>query len=197
MALPEGKYYSKVVHGNTTLMDITADTVDADHLLSGITAHGKDGAPITGACTFDADTSDANALAAEILADKTAYVNTNKLTGTMPNNGSVTGTISVVAGEYAVPQGYHDGSGRVSIDNAEQSKLVATNIRQGITILGVTGTLTGAESVTAQAKSATPSGSEQVLVPDEGYDYLSQVTVAAIPVVETENAAGGYTVTIG
>ena len=33
-------------------------------------------------------------------------------------------------------------------------------------------------------------------LPDEGYDYLSQVTVAAIPYVESDNAAGGKTATI-
>ena len=49
----------------------------------------------------------------------------------------------------------------------------------------------------SQAKSATPSWSEQIITPDEGYDYLSQVTVAAIPYSESENVAGGITVTIG
>ena len=63
-------------------------------------------------------------------------------------------------------------------------------------ILGITGTYTG-EGVTAQAKVATPSTSQQVLTPDSGYDYLSQVTVNAVPYTETDNAAGGKTVTIG
>ena len=51
----------------------------------------------------------------------------------MKNNGAVKGTISTVAGEYTVPQGYHDGSGKVSIDATEQAKLIATNIREGVT----------------------------------------------------------------
>lgn len=50
----------------------------------------------------------------------------------MKNNGAVKGTISTVAGEYTVPQGYHDGSGKVSIDATEQAKLIATNIREGV-----------------------------------------------------------------
>lgn len=57
----------------------------------------------------------------------------------MKNNGAVKGIISTVAGEYTVPQGYHNGSGKVSIDATEQ----------------------------------------------------------AIPYVETDNSAGGKTVTIG
>ena len=129
MALPEGSYYNKVVYGGTTLMDISGDTVDAAHLLSGTTAHDKSGAPVTGTCAYDSDTTDANATAAEILLSKTAYVNKNKLTGTMPNNGAVAGSISTVAGEYTVPQGYHDGSGKVAIDSTEQAKLIAGNIK--------------------------------------------------------------------
>lgn len=189
-------YKNKVIYGGNVLIDLTGDTVDAAHLLTGVIAHDKSGATITGTCTYDADTSDADAVAAEILLNKTAYVNGNKLTGTMPNNGAVTGTISTKAGEYTVPQGYHDGSGKVSIDSTEQTKIIAENIKSGIVILGVTGTY-GGEEVTAQAKTATPATTQQVITPDAGYDYLSQVTVLAIPYVEADNAAGGVTCTIG
>ena len=190
-------YINKVIFGGNTLIDLTADTVDAAHLLSPYTAHDKSGAPITGSCTYDADTSDANATAAEILLNKTAYVNGVKRTGTMPNNGAVTGTISTVSGEYTVPLGYHDGSGKVSIVSTEARKLIPENIRQGVTILGVEGTMSGSEDVHAQTKTATPTTSQQVIVPDSGYNYLTQVTVNAIPYTETANAAGGLTATIG
>lgn len=191
-------YNSKVVLADgTVLIDLTADTVDAAHLLSGYTAHGKDGAPISGSCTYDSDTSDDTAAVGEILSGKTAHARGTLLTGTMPNRGAVTGTISAKAQEYTVPQGYHDGSGKVSIAAAEQAKLIATNIRQGITILGVEGSMSGQEDMNAQAKSATPTFASQVITPDTGYNCLSQVTVAAIPVVYSDNAAGGKTVTIG
>jgi len=114
----------------------------------------------------------------------------------MPNNGAVTGTISTKAGAYTVPKGYHDGSGKVQIASAEQAKLIATNIREGVTILGVTGTMSGYEGIVSQSKEVTPSTEEQVVLPDEGYTHLSQVTVAAIPYVESENSAGGTTVSI-
>ena len=58
---------NKVVYGGETLIDLTGDTVTADKLLSGITAHGKDGELVTGACTFDVDSNDATAAVAEIL----------------------------------------------------------------------------------------------------------------------------------
>jgi hypothetical protein len=186
---------NKVIYGGNTLIDLTADTVTADKLLDGYTAHAKSGAVITGTCTYDADTSDATAAQAEILLGKTAYVNGVKLTGTMPNNGAVTGTISTKAQQYTIPQGYHDGSGKVSISSTEQAKIIASNIKSGIKILGVTGTYAG-ESISAQAKTVTPTVAGFTVLPDTGYDYLSQVTVNAIPYVETENSAGGTTVTI-
>jgi hypothetical protein len=188
---------SKVVLSNgTVLIDLTSDTVDASHLLDGYTAHGANGEAVTGTCTYDSDTSDDTATASEILATKTAHARGAALTGTMANNGGVTGTISTKAGQYTIPQGYHDGSGKVSISSTEQAKIIAGNIKSGIVILGVTGTY-GGESVTAQAKTATPSFSSQTITPDSGYDYLSQVTVSAIPVTYADNSAGGKTVTIG
>ena len=192
------KNISKVVYGGKTLIDLTADTVTADKLLSTYTAHDKSGAPITGTCTFDADTGDATAAVAEILAGKTAYVNGNKLTGTMKNNGAVTGTISKKAEAYSIPIGYHDGSGKVTISSTEQAKIIATNIRAGVSILGVTGTMSGTEGAKAQAKTATPSTSQQTILPDStgGYNYLTQVTIEPIPYTESDNAAGGNTVTI-
>lgn len=191
------KYNSKVVLGDEVLIDLTADTITAASLQSGVTAHDKTGAPITGTNTKDANTSDATAAAAEILSGKIAYVKGSKVTGTMKNNGAVAGVIKTVAGAYSVPVGYHDGSGKVAIDTTEQSKIVAKNIRQGVTILGVTGTMSGTEGAKAQAKTATPKLTQQVIVPDDGYNYLSQVTVASIPVARADNDAGGQTVTIG
>lgn len=188
---------NKVIYGGRTLIDLTGDTVTVDKLLSGVTAHDKSGAKITGTCTYDVDSGDATVAVAEILAGKTAYARGEKLTGTMKNNGAVTGVISTKEGEYTVPQGYHDGSGKVGIDAAEQEKIIPANIREGITILGVEGAMSGSEDMNPQQKVVTPSTAEQQVLPDEGYNCLSQVTVAAIPYVEADNAAGGVTVTIG
>ena len=187
---------NKVVFGSKTLIDLTGDTVTADKLLSGITAHDKAGEVITGSCTYDADTQDATASVAEILATKTAYARGAKLTGTMPNNGAVSGEISEVEENYVIPLGFHDGSGNVGIAAAEKQKIVAANIKQGITILGVEGTYSG-ESVKAQSKTVTPSTAQQLIQPDTGFDYLSSVTVNAIPYMESDNSAGGKTATIG
>lgn len=191
------QYKSKIIYDGQTLIDLTADTITPADLAENVTAHDKSGAPIVGTNTKDADTSNDNAVAAEILATKTAHARGTQLTGTMPNNGAVTGTISTVDGEYTVPIGYHDGSGKVAIASAEQSKIVGTNIRQGVTILGVQGTMSGSEDVNAQSRTVTPTATSQVITPETGYNYLAQVTVNAIPYVEADNSAGGVTVTIG
>jgi hypothetical protein len=187
---------NKVIYGGNTLIDLTGDTVTSDVVLQNYTAHDKSGAEIVGSCTYDVDSGDATVAVAEILAGKTAYARGVKLTGTMPNNGSVNETISEKEQEVTISQGYHDGSGKVSIDSTEQTKLSASNIRQGVIILGVEGTLEPSSAVTAQAKSVTPTTSQQIVIPDNEYDYLSQVTVAAIPYSESDNPAGGKTVTI-
>lgn len=269
LAFPDG-YVTEI----STLTNTSADTVTADKLLKGTTAHDKSGSQVTGTYV-PLDTSDATATAADIAKKKTAYVNGTKVTGTvetvgpgevygtatpsvrvsgnyimaedelredfllrkdsliqlkmdpmkfglaqnkevlsgksftsmvgfkakgtMPNNGAKTLNIVDKAKPVTIPQGYHDGSGKAQIDATEAAKIIANNIRQGITILGVAGSMSGTEGAKAQAKTATPSFSEQVISPDTtgGYNYLSQVTVKAIPVTYVDNEQGGQTVTVG
>lgn len=161
-----------------------------------MTFHDKTGATVTGTCPFDVDSSDATVSVAEMLTGKTAYARGAKLTGTMKNNGSVEGSIATKEQVYTIPQGFHDGSGNVQIATAEQAKLIPKNIRDGITILGVRGTMSGTEGAKPQQKTVTPSTATQTIMPDTGYNYLSQVTVNPIPYAESENSAGGTTVTI-
>lgn len=189
---------SKVIYGGTTLIDLTSDTVDAAHLLTGYSAHGRDGELVTGACDYDADTSDANATAGEILAGPvgspiTAYVNGVKITGTMPNNGGNDVDVTDLTGTL-IPAGYYDGSGRAQLSAAQVALVVPGNIKAGVTLLGVLGTYSG-EAINAQSKAVNATRTTLTVLPDAGYDYLSSVTVT-IPYVETSNAAGGITATI-
>ena len=189
---------NKFVVGGVTQIDLTDSTLnenDGAKILRGETAYGNTGEKITGTCDYDADTSDADARASEILATKTAYVNGAKVTGTMPNNGAVSGTINDLSTPYTVPQGYHDGSGTVSVDSTEAAKIIPANIKEGVEILGITGDYSG-EGVTAQSKTVTPYLTQQTVLPDAGYDYLSQVTVEAIYYNEVANQYG-TTVEIG
>ena len=190
------KQVNKVVYGNRTLIDLTSDTVTKDKILSGFTSHDKSGTIITGTCDFDVNSTDATVAVAEILDGKTAYARGAKLVGTMPNKGAVNGTITTKEEQFTIPTGFHDGSGKVGIDTTEKSKIIAANIKEGVTILGVTGTLAPASGVKAQSKTITPGIDEISVLPDEGYDYLSTVTVSAIPTSESDNSAGGVTFTI-
>ena len=188
-------YINKIIYGGNTLIDLTSDTVTAADLAYGKIAHDKSGATITGTSTKDSTTTDANATAAEILSTKTAYVNKNKITGEMPNRGAVAGTISTLS-PYTIQNGYHDGSGTVSIASAEASKIIAGNIKSGVSILGVTGSYSGEAISVESNKTVTPGTSAMTVTPSSGYDYLAEVTINAIPYTETDNAAGGKTVTI-
>lgn len=187
---------NKIIYFGEVLMDLTGDTVTADKILTGFTAHDKSGEIITGTCVFDSNTEDATITVAEMLDGKTAYARGSKLVGTMPNKGAVNGTISGKDETYTIPMGFHDGSGSVTIDETEQAKIIAGNIKSGVEILGVTGTY-GGETINAQSKTVTPGKTTSTVLPDEGYDYLSQVTVNAIAYTASENAAGGTTITIG
>ena len=181
----------------TVLIDLTSDTAVATDVASGKYFHLATGQRVQGSSTKDSDTTDANAAASEILSGKTAYVNKNKITGEMTNNGAVSGTISTKAGTYTVPAGFHSGLGSVAISTTEQNKIIASNIKSGITILGVEGTYSG-EAVTAGAVNVTPYLTSQTVLPSSiSKDYISQVNVAAIAVERSDNAAGGVTVTIG
>lgn len=181
---------NKVIYGGNTLIDLTDTSAVATDVLSGKFFYGRDGVKTAGTCTYNADTSDATAVAADILSGSTAYVNGNKITGTMVNNGAVTGTITTKAQQYSIPVGYHDGSGKVGISLVEQNKIIAQNIKSGITILGIEGSYSG-EAVAVEAnKNVTPATTQQVVTPSTGYDYLAQVTVAAITYVESANTYG-------
>ena len=189
-------YINKLVVGNEVKFDLTGDTVAPNTLLTGATAHDKTGAQITGTCSYDSDTSDATVAVAEILKDKTAYARGAKIVGTMPNNGAKNYTISNL-NDQSITMGFYDGSGKISFDSVEKAKIIPANIKNGVSILGVQGTMTGLESITVQSKTIAPTFTAQTILPDEGYDYLSQVVVSAIPMTESENTAGGLTLTIG
>lgn len=188
--------YNKIIFAGKTLIDLTSDSITPEKLLVGSTAHDKSGEAIEGSCTFDVDSSEDTVVEAEVVEGKTCHARGTKITGTLPIINAADHVISSKDEKYTIPFGRHDGSGTVGIDAVEKLKIVPSNIRNGITILGVLGTMTGAEEVTSQEKTVTPTTADQIIVPDEDIDYLSQVKVLAIPYAESPNSAGGVTVTI-
>lgn len=87
------------------------------------------------------DTASANITSADVLTGKTGYGSNGEVQGGMANNGSTSGTISTKAGTVSIPSGYTSG-GTVAISSTEQSKIIAGNIKSGVTLLGVAGSLT-------------------------------------------------------
>ena len=99
------------------------------------------------------DLSDATAAAGDVLKGKIAYNSAGKFTGTMPNNGAQGGNISTVSGSVTIAGGYTTG-GTVQIATAEQSKIVAANIKKGVTILGVAGSIDVQAEIDAYVNAA-------------------------------------------
>ena len=190
-------YVNQVVYDGTTLIDLTSDTAVATDVLSGKYFHLASGQRVQGTCDYDSNTTDADAVASEILSGKYAYVNKVKVQGSMTNNGSNNVTVTSLSGT-SIPAGYYSGAGKAVIDSTSASNLSANNIREGVTILGIEGTLVPESQPTVGPATATPTSSQQVITAASlNLDYITQVTVNAIPYTETDNAQGGKTVVIG
>lgn len=86
------------------------------------------------------DTADADITSGDVLTGKTGYGSNGAVSGSMANNGSTSGTISTKAGTVTIPAGYTTG-GTVGISSAEQAKITSANIKSGVTLLGVAGSL--------------------------------------------------------
>lgn len=87
------------------------------------------------------DSASVNASASDLLTGRNAVGPNGPIDGSMANNGATGGTISTKAGTVTIPEGYTSG-GTVSISSTEQAKIIAQNIKSGISILGQAGGLT-------------------------------------------------------
>lgn len=188
---------NKFIYFGEVKFDLTADTVTADKLAYGITAHDKSGDLITGTNTYDSNTTDATVAVSEMISGKTAYARGAKLTGTMPVVEAFEKGLIEKDQFFTIPQGYHDGSSKVFINEAEQAKIIGNNIRKGVSILGVTGTMEEDSENPQILNPITPSTEIQTFTPSYGYTCFREVTVKAIPYTEAENSAGGITIIIG
>lgn len=127
------------------------------------------------------DTTDGTASAGDVLSGKTAY-SSGLITGSMTNNGAVSGTISTKAGTYTIPAGYHNGSGSVAISSTEQAKVVTGNIRAGVTLLGVSGKASVVDTADATATAS------QILSGTSAYVNGSKINGSLTAVTVSQNA---------
>lgn len=116
-----------------------------------------------------------DATTGDVISGKTfTSANGLRLTGTIPTRESgKTYTISTKDGVVTLPYGYYGSQNNVQISSSEKNKIISSNIRSGVSILGVNGTYTGSGS----------GGSIDDLIP--AYTY----TVDPIP-----NAAYGFAI---
>lgn len=194
--MADNKYYNRIaLSTGEVLIDLTQDDVRPEVVDKGITFHDKTGAPQVGTSTKTVDASGATADPSEVLDTRTFGKGSEMKTGTMPNNSGKDVEIKSKDGTV-IPRGYYDGISKVKLSDTDLANLIAGNIKEGVTILGVDGEY-GADDISSQSKTVSPTFEEQVVNPDEGFAFLSSVKVEAIKVTRTDNEFGGVSVVIG
>lgn len=115
-----------------------------------------------------------NAVAGDVLAGKTASGDDGEFTGTIPNNGAG-GTVTPGTSDIVKPSGYYSSPITIKGD----PELVAANIKEGIDILGVIGTLpVGKKQLSG---TVTSSNTSQLVVNSAGNTTsLPWVTVTGL-----------------
>lgn len=137
ITIPEGHSNGKGVTVNIEKSD--RDKIIPENIKKDVSILGVIG---TLEASTGIDTSDATAIAENILSGKTAYVAGEKVTGTMPDKTNISNaTLATKTESYTIPKGYHDGTKEVSINIFAVSDLKPENVKKGKTILGIAGTL--------------------------------------------------------
>lgn len=117
-------------------LDPLANAGTAADILRGKQFYNDQNQVVTGTMEPGTDTGDATATAGDILAPKTAYTAAGKVTGTIPTKGA--GDLTTAGATVSVPAGYYPESVYKTVTDPD---LTAGNIKEGVEILGVTGSL--------------------------------------------------------
>ena len=168
----------------------TAIGLTADKISEGNTILGVEGTAGAGGV----DTSDATATVKDILAGKTAYVDGEKLEGTMANNGDLIVTPNTDEQDHSA--GYYNSIQVRPVTSSVDANIKADNIKSGISILGVAGSVI---ELNGHELEVTPSTAQKVIEPEENYNAITRVTVKAVtssidPNITPENIKSGVSI---
>lgn len=125
------------VSGTGTVLPALTNPGTAGDLLKDKELLDGSGNIVTGTLVPGSDTQDATATAADILAPKTAYIAAGKVTGTISTKGNA--DVTADGPTVAVPPGYYPQAVNKTVSDPG---LIPGNIKAGVDIFGVTGTLT-------------------------------------------------------
>lgn len=171
---------NKVIRKGAVVLDLTSDTVTPETLMSGATAHNAAGDPIVGTASSGIDTSDATATSNDILANKTAYVDGEKIIGNIPSKSSSDltssgATVTVPAGHYAsqATKTIASGSAKTPATIITKNPTISVN-SSGL----ITASVSGTQSVTPTVTSGYVSSGTEGTITVSG-SATKQLTVQA------------------
>lgn len=199
---------NKVVINDNTVLDLTGDTVTPSDLVEGVTAHDATGMQITGTrpATSGTDTSDATATAKDIARGKTAYVQGEKVTGTVDTvkagyytieNASVSydGSYILQSQKFQYPTLYKEGaSAKLQAPPSTYGDATAADVAKGKTMTSAAGLkVVGTNTNDADTRDATATAAD-IAAGKTAYVQGAKVTGTAEP-AESNNNVEAYAIT--